>query len=53
MPTMDQWPFIYAAYAVFFILLLADAIGAASGRRRLLDGLRGRAVREQRRGGTP
>jgi heme exporter protein D len=47
---MDHWPFIYAAYAVFFVLLIADALTAASGRRRLLEGLRGRAVREQRRG---
>jgi heme exporter protein D len=47
---MDHWPFIYAAYAVFFILILIDALGAAGGRRRLLDDLRGRAVREQRRG---
>lgn len=47
---MDHWPFIYAAYAVFFVLLIADALTAAGGRRRLLSGLRGRAVREQRRG---
>jgi heme exporter protein D len=47
---MDHWPFIYAAYAVFFTLLVADAVTAAAGRRRLLAGLRGRAIREQRRG---
>lgn len=47
---MDHWPFIYAAYGVFFALLIGDAIFAAGGRGRLLAGLRGRAVREQRRG---
>ena len=47
---MDQWPFIYASYTIFFVLLLVDAISAGGGRRRLLAGLRGRAVREQRRG---
>ena len=47
---MDHWPFIYASYAVFFILLIVDAIGAGGGRRRLLQGLHGRATREQRRG---
>ena len=47
---MDHWPFIYAAYAVFFVLIAADAITAASGRRRLLAELRARATRQQRRG---
>jgi heme exporter protein CcmD len=47
---MDHWPFVYAAYAVFFALILIDALGAARGRRRLLEDLRARAVREQRRG---
>jgi|GEM_PF-2955788 heme exporter protein D len=46
---MDHWPFIYASYAVFFVIMIADAIGAGGGRRRLLHSLRGRAVREQRR----
>jgi heme exporter protein CcmD len=46
---MQQTSFIIAAYAVFFTVLLADAVAMLLARRRVLRNLRGRALREQRR----
>lgn len=46
---MDHTPFIGAAYAVFFGVLLFDALTPVFARRRLLQRLRSRFVRDQRR----
>ena len=46
---MDHTPFIGAAYAVFFIVLLVDALAPVLARHRLVKRLRSRFVREQRR----
>ncbi len=46
---MDHTPFIGAAYAVFFAVLLVDALTPLLARRRLLKRLRSRFVRDQRR----
>ncbi len=48
---MTHAPFVAAAYAVFFVLLAADAIGPWLARRRLVARWRGRAAREARRSG--
>jgi heme exporter protein CcmD len=46
---MDHWPFVIAAYGVFFALLLGDFISTFMTRRRVLGAIRGRLIREQRR----
>ena len=46
---MSHMPFVIGAYAVFFVVLLADAIAPQLARRALLRRLRARFVREQRR----
>ncbi len=49
--------YVWPAYAVFFIVLIADAIAPRLRRRRVLGELRARlarqSVRQQRAGGTP
>ncbi len=41
--------FVWTAYAVFFVVLIADAIAPVLQRRRTLRELRGRRRREQMR----
>ncbi len=46
---MNPWPFVAAAYAVFFVGLAADAVLPGLRRRQLLAQLLGRSRREQAR----
>ena len=46
---MNHFPFIVAAYAVFAVVFLADAIMPWLARRRVLSQLNSRLAREQRR----
>jgi len=46
---MNPWPFVAAAYAIFFIGLVADALLPNLRRRRLLAQLDSRWRREQTR----
>lgn len=46
---MNHWPFVIAAYAIFFAGLAADALLPGLRRRRLLAQLDGRWRREQTR----
>ena len=46
---MSHAPFIVAAYAVFLLVLAADAVVPWLARRRILARLRSRLVRERRR----
>lgn len=47
--SMDHTPFIAAAYAVFFLVLGADAIAPVLARKRLMTGLRNRWLRQATR----
>lgn len=44
--------YIWPAYAIFFAVLLIDAIAPMLARRRVLDALRGRLRRQARRNGA-
>ncbi len=46
---LPHWPFVLAAYAAFFLLLLADALQPWIAARRLRRELAARAAREERR----
>jgi len=49
---VSHTPFIVAAYAVFFVVLVYDLMAPALAKRRLLQRLRARAARESARGRT-
>ena len=44
--------YVWPAYAVFFLALIADAVAPLLARRRVLDALRGRLRRQARREGA-
>ena len=46
---MNHFPFIVAAYLVFTVVFVADAIAPWLARRRVLSQLNSRFAREQRR----
>ncbi len=48
---MNPMPFVIAAYAVFAVVFVYDAVAPWLQRRRVLAGLRARAAREARRRG--
>ena len=50
---MSHAPFVIAAYAVFFVVMLADAVAPVIARRALVRRLRARFVRESRREQNP
>lgn len=50
---MNHFPFIFASYAVFVVLLLIDGLSPWLARRALVRELGLRLKREQRRTGSP